>query len=67
MERHTAHPYRLPCEQWNLTALRRDRLVVTGLVEIEYEAEAVGVLQGDNGVILTVQRPDGTRNEAPAR
>lgn len=63
----TAHPYRLQCEQWKLTELLRDRLAKTDLVEFVYEAEAVGVFQDENGVTLTVQRPDGSREEMKGR
>ncbi len=63
----TAHPYRLQCEQWKLTALLRDRLVKSSLVAFEYEAEAIGVTQGDDRVTVTVQRPDGSRDELSGR
>jgi 3-(3-hydroxy-phenyl)propionate hydroxylase len=63
----TAHPYRLQCEQWKLTGLLRDRLAKTNLVEIVYEAEAVGARQHDNGVTLTIRRPDGAEEELSAR
>jgi 3-(3-hydroxy-phenyl)propionate hydroxylase len=63
----TAHPYRLQCEQWKLTGLLRDRLAKTDLVEIVYEAEAVGARQDDNGVTLTIRRPDGAEEELSAR
>jgi 3-(3-hydroxy-phenyl)propionate hydroxylase len=63
----TAHPYRLQCEQWKLTGLLRDRLAKTDLVEIVYEAEAVGARQDDNGVTLTIRRPDGAEEEQSAR
>ena len=56
----TAHPYRLQCEQWKLTELLRERIERGGLVDIIYEAEAVGATQDDNGVTLNVKRPDGT-------
>lgn len=63
----TAHPYRLQCEQWKLTGLLRDRLAKTDLVEIVYEAEAVGARQDDNGVTLTIRRPDGAEEQMSAR
>ncbi len=63
----TAHPYRLQCEQWKLTALLRDRLAKNDLVEIEYEAEAVDATQSDDGVTLTVQRPDNSKEEITGR
>lgn len=63
----TAHPYRVQCEQWKLTALLRDRLAKTDLVEIEYEAEAVEVSQNADGVTLTVRRPDNSQDELTGR
>lgn len=63
----TAHPYRLQCEQWKLTLLLRDRLASSDLVEIVYEAEALGARQDDNGVTLTIRRPDGAEEELSAR
>lgn len=56
----TAHPYRLQCEQWKLTELLRDRIEGGGLVEILYEAEAIGATQDDDGATLSVRRPDGS-------
>ena len=58
----TDHPYRLQCEQWKLTALLRDRLAGSELVEFEYEAEAVGIAQNADGVTLTVRRADGSED-----
>ena len=57
----TAHPYRLQCEQWKLTELLRKVLEDTGNVEILYEAAAVDMAQHDEGVDLTVERPDGVK------
>lgn len=59
----TRHPYRLQCEQWKLTALLRDRLAASDLVEFDYEAEAVGIAQNADGVTLTVRRADGSEDE----
>ncbi|CAN0454590.1 unnamed protein product, partial [Phaeothamnion confervicola] len=63
----TAHPYRLQCEQWKLTALLRDRLAKSDMVAIEYEAEAIGVAQNADGVTLTVRRPDNSEDELTGR
>ena len=57
----TAHPYRLQCEQWKLAELLRERMETSGLVDIIYEAEALGVTEDDDGVTLTVARPDGSK------
>ena len=59
----TAYPYRLQCEQWKLTELLRDRLERSSLVDIVYEAEAVAAKQDDDGVVLTIRRPDGSLEE----
>lgn len=63
----TNHPYRLQCEQWKLTLLLRDRLAKSDLVEFVYEAEAVGLAQDETGVTLTVERPDGSREDLTAK
>ncbi|MFL1464159.1 FAD-dependent oxidoreductase [Roseococcus sp. DSY-14] len=57
----TGHPYRLQCEQWRLTRLLRDRLAADPQVEFLYDARAAEVAQDSDGVTLTVERPDGTR------
>jgi 3-(3-hydroxy-phenyl)propionate hydroxylase len=62
----TAHPYRLQCEQWKLTEMLRDRIAEGGLVDIVYEAEAVGATQTDAGVTLQVRRPDGSVEDMSA-
>jgi 3-(3-hydroxy-phenyl)propionate hydroxylase len=62
----TNHPYRLQCEQWKLTEMLRERIEDGGLVEIIYEAEAVGAAQDDDCVTLTVRRPDGALEEMSA-
>ena len=62
----TSHPYRLQCEQWKLTELLRDRAAAGGLVEIIYEAEAIGATQDENGATLSVRRPDGSIEEMKA-
>ena len=61
----TAHPYRLQCEQWKLTEALRDRL--EGRAEVIYEAEAEGFVQDDDGVSLTILRPDGGRETLRGR
>lgn len=63
----TRHPYRLQCEQWKLTAMLRDRLAETDLVDIVYEAEAMSVDQDDSGVTLSVVRPDGVKETLTGR
>ncbi len=63
----TSHPYRLQCEQWKLTALLRDRLSTSDLVDIEYEAEAFDVRQNADGVTLSIRRPDNSQEELSGR
>lgn len=60
----TAHPYRLQCEQWRLTRMLRDRLPAEAFV---YDAKAVDVAQDGDGVTLTVERPDGSREPLRGR
>ena len=57
----TAHPYRLQCEQWRLTRMLRDRLAANPDVALVYDARAVDLAQDADGVTLTVERPDATR------
>jgi 3-(3-hydroxy-phenyl)propionate hydroxylase len=57
----TAHPYRLQCEQWRLTRLLRDQLAGNPDVTFVYDAKADSFEQDDQGVTLTIERPDGTR------
>ena len=63
----TNHPYRLQCEQWKLTRLLRAKLEQGGAGEIRYNLSAVSVAQDEDGVTLTVQAPDGVREEMRAR
>jgi len=56
----TAHPYRLQCEQWRLTRLLRDRLAANPDVRFVYDARAAGVTQDADGVILRIEREDGS-------
>ena len=67
LEGLTNHPYRLQCEQWKLSEELRSLLEGNDLVEIRYEAEAVGVTQDDFGVTLTVRRPDDALEEIRGR
>lgn len=57
----TDHPFRLQCEQWRLTRLLRDMLAANPDVEFLYDARAAEVTQDADGVTLTVERADGTR------
>ena len=63
----TAHPYRLQCEQWKLTRLLRERLEASGLATFDYAARASGVTQDEDGVSLSVERPDGSRETFEGR
>lgn len=58
----TRHPFRLQCEQWRLTRLLRERLAADPKVEFAWDARAVEVAQDAEGVTLTVERPDGSRD-----
>jgi 3-(3-hydroxy-phenyl)propionate hydroxylase len=57
----TAFPFRLQCEQWKLTELLREVLDASPNVTVVYEASAVEMSQDENGVALTIERPDGSR------
>ncbi len=63
----TRHPYRLQCEQWRLTRLLRERLAANPDVEFIYDARALEVAQDESGVTLTIERPDGHREECAGR
>jgi 3-(3-hydroxy-phenyl)propionate hydroxylase len=63
LEGATRHPYRLQCEQWKLTRLLRERLQNGGDAEIRYNLSAIGATQDADGVTLTVQAPDGVRQD----
>jgi 3-(3-hydroxy-phenyl)propionate hydroxylase len=63
----TRHPYRLQCEQWRLTRLLRDRLAANPGVSFLYDARAAGVEQDEDGVTLTVLRPDGAEEHLRGR
>ncbi len=63
----TKHPYRLQCEQWRLTRMLRDRLATNADVTFLYDAKAVDVTQDADGVTLTVERPDGSREPLRGR
>ncbi|MGK7866239.1 FAD-dependent oxidoreductase [Falsiroseomonas sp. E2-1-a20] len=57
----TDHPYRLQCEQWRLTRMLRDRMAANPDVTFFYDARAADVAQDADGVTLTIERPDGSR------
>jgi len=61
LEGETRHPYRLQFEQWKFTRLLRDALEKAQNAEIVYGARAVDLRQDEDGVQLTVERPDGHR------
>lgn len=63
----TRHPYRLQCEQWRLTRLLRERLAGNASVEFIYDARALAVAQDEAGLRLTIERPDGHREELAGR
>jgi 3-(3-hydroxy-phenyl)propionate hydroxylase len=63
----TAHPYRLQCEQWRLTRMLRDRLATNPDATFLYDAKAIEVAQDADGVTLTIERPDGSREPVRGR
>jgi 2-polyprenyl-6-methoxyphenol hydroxylase-like FAD-dependent oxidoreductase len=50
---HTAHPYRLQCEQWKLSRLLLERL--RHIADVRFGTRLVGVRQTDMEVVATVQ------------
>lgn len=67
LKEDTKHPYRLQCEQWRLTRMLRDRLATNPDVTFLYDAKAVDVAQDADGVTLSVERPDGSREKLRGR
>jgi 3-(3-hydroxy-phenyl)propionate hydroxylase len=63
----TAFPYRVQCEQWKLARLLRAKLEKEGGAEVIYGAKAVAVKNEADGVTLTVEREDGSREEMRCR
>ena len=63
----TAHPYRLQCEQWRLTRMLRDRMAGNPDITFIYDAKAEDVAQDADGVTLTIERPDGSREPIRGR
>lgn len=62
----TAFPYRIQCEQWKLAHRLRAKLAADG-VETIYGARAVALAQTSDGVILTTEREDGSREDFSCR
>jgi len=50
---HTAHPYRLQCEQWKLSRLLLERL--RHVADVRFGSRVVGLSQTPNEVVATVQ------------
>lgn len=63
----TAHPYRLQCEQWRLTRMLRDRMAGNPDITFIYDAKAEDVAQDADGVTLTIERSDGSREPIRGR
>ena len=63
---HTAHPYRLQCEQWVLSELLLARLGALSSAAIRFENEAVAVGQGDEAAWVEVVE-GGQRRRIDAR
>jgi len=63
----TAYPFRLQCEQWRLTRMLRDSLASNPDVAFIYDAKADSVVQDADGVTLTIERPDGTKEALQGR
>lgn len=58
---HTAHPYRLQCEQFKLNQLLADRLARFPHASLQFSSKAVAVSQDGDGVAVTVEGPNGRR------
>lgn len=63
----TNHPYRLQCEQWKLSEELRDLIEVDDRIDMIYGVKALDVRQDDNGVVLSVEHADGSREDMAAR
>jgi 3-(3-hydroxy-phenyl)propionate hydroxylase len=63
----TRHPYRLQCEQWRLSRMLRDRLAANPDVRFLYGAKAQGLAQDADGVRLTVEHEDSSREDLDGR
>ena len=63
----TAHPYRLQCEQWKLSEELREIIDNDDKIELIYGAKAVNVRQDYDGVVLSIERPDGSIEELEGR
>jgi 3-(3-hydroxy-phenyl)propionate hydroxylase len=51
LRNHTKHPYRLQCEQYNLTPLLVDKVRATGMVDLRFGAEVTEARQDGDGVV----------------
>src|SRR5215470_1804142 len=58
LEGHTRHPYRLQCEQYNLTPLLAERTKASGLVDLRLGVEVTEVSQ-DGDTVLARAHADG--------
>ncbi|MBX9594571.1 MAG: FAD-dependent monooxygenase [Roseomonas sp.] len=63
----TAHPYRLQCEQWRLTRMLREQMAGNPDVQFIYDAKADSVAQDADGVTLTIERADGSKEPLRGR
>ncbi len=63
----TAHPYRLQCEQWRLTRMLREQMAGNPDVQFIYDAKADSVAQDADGVTLTIERTDGSKEPLRGR
>ncbi len=63
----TEHPYRLQCEQWNLTQSARARLDADPGVELLTDITVEDVTQDGDLVTVVARRPDGSREDFRAR
>ena len=67
LKEETGHPYRLQCEQWKLSEALRRRAADNDAIDLVFDAEAVAVVQDDDGAAVTIERSDGTREEFRGR
>ena len=63
----TDFPYRVQCEQWKLGRLLRAKLQKDDGATFMFGARAVGVKNDDDGVVLTIEHEDGSREHLGCR
>lgn len=59
LEKDTAYPYRLQCEQFKLVEWLYGKLAASGSAEILFRHKVVDLRQSDDGVTVVCETPDG--------